>query len=106
VWCTKNRLIVIDSESSTSSVESDKGPISKGMGKGCSKVAAKAGPSASTGTKRKVVEVQESPMVKWPQLESTHSNLPEELDRLGAQVDSAWDEVIGREKQFAWRRTT
>ena len=33
-------------------------------------------------------------MVKRPRLESTHSNLPEELDWLVVLVDSVWDEVV------------
>ena len=57
LWRAKNRPIIVNSKSSTSSAESNKGPISKGTSKGHSKIAAKAGPLASTGMKRKVVDV-------------------------------------------------
>jgi len=41
--CAKNRLIIVNSESSTLSMESNKGPTSKGMSKGHGKITAKLG---------------------------------------------------------------
>jgi len=50
--------------------------------------------TVTTAVKRKAVKQHEKPSVKQSQIESTRSDLPDELGRLGVLVDSIWDEVV------------